>query len=73
MKSITVLAGVEKISVALALKAISGMVSSDSRFKLALPGLVESDTDLRQAAWFADTKVKFLEFCNQKHVNPVGK
>lgn len=72
MKSIAVLAGVEKISVALALKAISGMVSSDSRFKLALPGLVESDPDLRQAAWFADTKVKFLEFCNQKHVNPVG-
>ena len=48
MKSITVLAGVEKISVALALKAISGMVSSDSRFKLAFPELVATNPVSRQ-------------------------
>ena len=72
MNLIVVLPGIETISVELVLNVIAQKVSSDRRFSLSLHGLSDSDPVLKKAMWFAFTKNKFLEFCIQEGINPVG-
>ena len=72
MISIIVSPMIEKISVALVLEVITRKVSSDRRFSQPLYGLSDSDPVIKKQMWFAFTKNKFLEFCIQEGINPVG-